>query len=126
MAIQNHIKHGYRVTTTDGTTTTLHTLATATGTRYLVVAHVTWRRTGGSSGSDGDGGSVIVATAAKNVGGTLTVGMQSELFSQTDGLWSTPVEITGSGTNIVVQVTGASSTNVTWFLSRLEITAVDS
>jgi hypothetical protein len=69
---------------------------------------------------------VIVATAAKNVGGTLTVGMQSELFSQTDGLWSTPVEITGSGTNIVVQVTGASSTNVTWFLSRLEITAVDS
>lgn len=108
-----------KATTTDATVTTLHTFATTTDVQYTLRATVTAKRTGGASGTAGDGASYIVAVRAKNVGGTVTIGTPVSLLTDEDQVgWDVTFSV--SGTNVLVRVTGAASNNISWSLNSLE------
>jgi hypothetical protein len=115
-----------RVTTTDNTQTTLHTIATASDKRYLIRTEVLWRRTGGAGGANGDGGAAVHHSAVKNVGGTVTFSPSSpiQISSDVDGFGS--VTHTISGTNVLVRVTGDFNVNYTWHLVKCEVSELGS
>lgn len=114
-----------RNTTTNSTTTTLHTIATTSDTNITISGIVLARRTGGVAGTAGDVASYKIEAVYKNIGGTLTLvggGVTVLGESQTD--WDCQVNISSS--NLLIQVIGATDNNVTWHLSKLEVMSLGS
>ena len=102
-----------RVATTDATVTTINTIATTNDTTIFVTIYASARRTGGSSGSAGDAAGYVFYTVYKNIGGVLSVLSSSAAFTaESQSGWN--LGTATSGTNLLIQVTGAANNNVTW------------
>jgi hypothetical protein len=103
-----------RVVTTDGSATTLLSLALLPSRTTLLRVQVIARRTGGSGGTAQDGAAYLLAAAYKMVAGTPTlIGSIGSLFSAEDQAgWNATLDV--SGGNVRVRVTGAANNNVSW------------
>jgi hypothetical protein len=110
------------VATTDATATTIATVAIPTATTVMVSADIVARRTGGSSGTAGDGAAYRLMAAVKNISGTLTIISQSLTFTAEDqAAWTAAAAV--SGTNLLIKVTGAANNNVDWTLTGVQRSA---
>lgn len=106
-----------RVTTTDGTVTTLHTFTLPASTTYAVEVHVVARRTGGSSGTAEDGAYYILRAVYKNAAGSATIigSVGQTVVGESQGGWDATLDTTGA--TVRVRVTGASNNNITWAMT---------
>lgn len=105
---------GETITTSDATPSTLKTIAIPTDTVLLIEAYITCRKTAGSGvGVIGDGNGYVINVKAKNVGGVITIGFIQNSFTSED-ISVLDCTFIVSGTNILLQVTGAINDNVTW------------
>lgn len=107
------VYHG-RVATTDATVTTIGTITPAASTTTFLEARVWARRTGGASGTAEDGAAYIFAGTFKNAAGTITqIGTTTAIAThESQAGWA--ADFTISGTDVLIQVTGAAGNNVTW------------
>jgi hypothetical protein len=104
------------VNTTDATVTTVGTIPTTSNTTLLVDCNIVGRRTGGSSGSAGDGAGYLVRAVAKNVAGVVTIiGQATTVIGESQAAWDAVAAV--SGTDIVLRVTGAANNNISWACS---------
>jgi len=103
-----------RIETTNGTTTTIDTIATVTDTCIMVDTQVVARRTGGTAGTAGDIAAYGRRAAFKNVGGVLTQVSTTTAIGTFESQAGWNCTITASGTNILVSGLGAANNNVTW------------
>jgi hypothetical protein len=95
------------VQTTDATVTNLLAIPTASSNGYLITCDV-----GGYSTANTFGG-YIIRVSARNVAGTLTiVGSATTTVGEDVAGWDVTAIV--SGTNIVIQVTGAAATTIRW------------
>lgn len=102
-----------RVATTDGNATTIQTIAISASNSYLIEARVVGRRTGGVAGTADDGAAYIRRALVTTKTGTVTVNATQDGLTQEDQAgWNATFAV--SGTDILVQVTGAADNNVTW------------
>lgn len=109
----NYLVYQNRVATTDATVTTLHTVAIAASTTYLIDARVVARRTGGASGTADDGAVYVRRALVTTKSGTVTINaVDGDLTQEDQAAWD--CTLTVSSTNVLVRVTGAASNNVTW------------
>lgn len=105
---------GNTVNTIDNTTVALETLAIPTDTVVMIESRVTCRKTGGAgAGALGEGNGYIRTVKAENIGGVVNIGViQSSFTSESIGVFNATFAV--SGTNVVLNVTGANNDNVTW------------
>src|ERR1700741_777449 len=102
-----------KVTTTNATVTTIHTIAIPANTTVFIEAKVTARRTGGVAGTAQDSGGYLLYATYKNVAGTATeVGETAVVTHEDQAGWA--VTFTPSAANALLQVTGATNNNVSW------------
>lgn len=103
-----------RAATTDATATTILTLATITDSVKMIEVKVAARRTGGTGGTAGDGAGYARVATFKNIAGTVSqIGStQDNATHENQAGWDISFSI--SGTNVLVQVTGAADNNITW------------
>jgi hypothetical protein len=105
-----------RVTTANATPTTLHTVAIPASTAVGFTGYVIGRRTGGASGAAEDCAYYRVEFVAKNTAGTAaTVGSTVTVIGESQAAWD--VTTAASTSNILIQVTGAASNDITWHLT---------
>jgi hypothetical protein len=105
---------GNTLNTTTNATVALETIAIPTNTVLMIESYITCRKTGGAGvGTVGQGNGYIRTVKAKNVGGVVTIGVVQSSFTSED---IAPLNATFavSGTNIVLNVTGATNDNITW------------
>ena len=103
------------VETTDATVTTLLTIPLEDGKTVQIVAEVVARRTGGASGTSGDGASYRILGAFRRVSAgsaTLIGSVTADHTAESQGAWD--ATLTASGNDVLLQVTGASGNNVSW------------
>jgi hypothetical protein len=101
------------VNTTNATQTTIATIATVTNSVMVIEAKITGLRTGGTAGTAGDSACYIRTAHIKNVGGTVSIPkLQADYTSEDQQGFN--ATITVSGTNVLVQVVGATNNNLTW------------
>lgn len=105
--------HG-RTTTTNATVATVLTIPITASNTYFITAEYVARRTGGTGGTAEDGGGGRVSEVYKTVAGAVAFqgsveDNQTHPFGGGAGL-----SMTESGTNVLVQVTGAVNNNVVW------------
>ena len=101
------------VNTTNATVTTISTVPTVTDTVMILEVKVMGRRTGGAAGSAGDSATYIRTVRVKNIGGTVSLAsLQSDFTSEDQSSFNATISV--SGTNAIVQVTGAANNNMTW------------
>lgn len=100
----------YTVQTSDATPTTIYSLATGMDTSYLVSASILGRSVSGPNATGTCG--YLIAAAASNNGGTVTV--RPNTIQAMEDILSCTVDITVSGTNIIVQVTGTAADVIKW------------
>jgi len=101
------------VATTDATVTTIDTINTISNTSLFLEAYVSARRTGGTGGTPNDCATYIRRVKVKNDAGTVTLGTVQDGFTSEDQTaWDVTWAV--SGTNVILQVTGAANNNVTW------------
>lgn len=105
---------GATVPTTNATVTALQTIAIPTGSGYLIESYITAKKTAGVGvGTIGDVNAYVRTVKVKNVAGVVTIGtIQTSFTSEDVGGFNATFAV--SGTNIVVNVTGALSDDVTW------------
>ena len=118
------IRFKTKVKTTDATVTALVRTKIPENKSVGLVINVAARRTGGSSGTNGDSAFYTLTGMYKNVGGVLTgVGVPDLVALEDQPAWT--VGFTSSGTDAVVTVTGAAGNNITWegTLSTFEVGA---
>ena len=115
-----------RVTTTDATVTTLHTVAIPTSTTVLIKGFIVARRTGGASGTAEDGAAYEFSAVYKNVAGTATLigAAIITVVGESQAGWD--VTLVVSTSNVQIRVTGAAANNITWHLSELKTMIVSS
>lgn len=106
-----------RILTTNNTPTNAHRAVIptmASTTTMIIQAKVSARRTGGSAGVAGDSAAYIRSACYKNIAGTVTlVGTVVDgLTAEDQAGWDCSFAI--SGTDVFLQVTGATDNNVTW------------
>lgn len=104
-----------RVATTSATVTTIHTVAVPASSTLGVSGFVTARRTGGASGTAEDGAFYRVEFVAKGNAGNNAALIGSATVTtvgESQAGWN--VTATASAGNVLIQVTGAASNNVTW------------
>lgn len=108
-----------RTTTTNATPATLHTVAITSGRTYQIEARVQARRTGGSAGTAEDGASYVVRGTYKTVSSTVTLigSVSADYTAEDQAGWDATLVISGS--NVIVQVTGATNNNITWHATVL-------
>lgn len=105
-----------RVETTDATVTTLLTLTLEDGSAYQIVADVVARRTGGASGTAGDGASYrIIGTYRRVSAGSATlIGSVTSVHSaENQAGWDAALSV--SGNDVLLRVTGATGNNLSWY-----------
>lgn len=114
-----------RITTTDATPTNLFSFPVPLNNTVYVQFIVIARRTGGSSGANGDSAVYNGSGPYKNIGGTVTLLVSGGVSVQEDQAgWSCAVVISGS--NLTIQVTGAANNNITWHLSEFKVVKMGS
>jgi hypothetical protein len=102
------------VATTDATVTTLDTFTVPTDTTVLVEYRIAGRRTGGVSGTAGDSYTYVRTARVSNIAGTLSIfNLQSDFTSESIAGANATLDVTG--TTIRCRVTGAATTNISWF-----------
>ncbi len=102
-----------RVATTNATVTTLHTIPIPATTTVAVEAIVYARRTGGAAGTAEDGARYTLSAVYKNVAGTATlIGAVTKVADEDQAGWD--ANLTPTGSDVLVEVTGAVDNNVTW------------
>jgi len=113
-----------RVTTTNATQTTLHTIPIVASNTYKIRAEVTARRTGGSAGTADDAAAYEFVGTYKTAAGVVTlIGAVTALYTaESQAGWDATFTI--SGTNVLVRVTGATNNNIVWHLSKLSVELV--
>lgn len=105
-----------RVETTDATVTTLATITLEDNSTYQIVADVVARRTGGASGTAGDGASyrrIGTFTRVSAGGATLVGSLSTPHTAENQSGWDCTLSV--SGNDVLVRTTGASGNNVSWF-----------
>lgn len=102
--------------TTDGSAHTLQTIATTSSSSMLIEARIIAHRTGGSAGSANDGAYFILKARVKNNAGTVTV---NNLLSEESHDQAWVADLTVSGTNILVSITGATNNNISWHTTTI-------
>ena len=107
------------VNTIDATLTTLQTIAIPTNSAILIEYRINSIKTSGAgTGTIGDTNSYIRVVKVKNVGGVVTLGTISSSYTSAD-IKAFLVTHSVSGTNVIIQVTGATNDNVTWTTSSI-------
>lgn len=104
-----------RGATTDGVATTIWTIDLDANTTYLFEANVVGRRTGGTAGSTGDSAAYKVFGGVVDIAGTATAagaGTSTAITLEDVAGWT--AAFTLSSGNVLLQVTGATDTNVVW------------
>jgi len=102
------------LSTTTNAVTALQTIATATGTGYLIRTYVMSKKTGGAgTGAVGSINTYVRSFKVKNVGGTLTTGTINSDYTDED-INANNVTITTSGTNILINAVGSTNNNLNW------------
>lgn len=101
------------LTTTTVTTTTILTISTITNSNYTVTAEVSaYCKTGTAAGN---GGSFRQVKRVTNISGTLTLSTNIENLTNTSSsLNGISINITSSGSSILLQVTGLASQTIDW------------
>ncbi len=112
--------YGVNTNTTDATVTVAATRATGSNTIYYVKAKVVAVATG-TFGSDVAAYERVACI--KNVAGTVTLqgSVTAVATIESNAAWDCTIDV--SGTNIVVKVTGAAATAITWHV-QVEAVAV--
>lgn len=102
-----------KITTTNATPTALLSVEIPTNRTIYIDSRVVARRTGGSSGTEGDSAWYRLTGGYKNINGTLSIiGTASLDQGEDQSGWA--VQYSSSGTLIVLTVTGAADNNITW------------
>jgi hypothetical protein len=105
-----------KVTTTDNSSTTLHTFTLTASMVYHFTVTVVARRTGGSSGTAEDGASYVINGTFHVVGGNATrIGSLNIISNENQPAWS--ATLTTSSGNVLVTVSGANNNNVSWAMT---------
>lgn len=107
-----------RVTTTDATVTTIHSVACAASTSTGFHGYVTARRTGGSSGTAEDGAYYEVQFLATVTSGTAAI-VSSTVTTVAESQAGWDVTVAASGSTVLVKVTGAANNNITWHITGM-------
>jgi len=105
-----------RVTTTNATPATIHTVACPASTTIAIEVDIVARRTGGVSGTAQDGARYKLAATFKNVAGTTAtqIGTTTNIVThESQAAWDATIAADGS-TNAIIQVTGAASNDIVW------------
>lgn len=103
----------FTVRTTDDTPTAGIRVPVPNNKTVMVEATVVARRTGGTSGANGDSAWYKLMGAYKNINGTLTgIGAPSLVGGENQSGWD--LFFTTSGEEIVIGVFGATNNDVTW------------
>jgi hypothetical protein len=105
-----------QVSTTDATVTTAETVAIPTDSEVVIEAKILGRRSSGA-GSNGDAAAYTRTARFKNVGGTVTRVATPQTDYTTEDVNSWDGTISASGSNAIITVKGAASTNVDWAVS---------
>lgn len=101
------------LSTTDATATAITAQTIPLSSSLLIEATIIGKRTGGSAGSAGDSATFIMNASYKNIAGTVTQIGKSDIFSASDqAAWKYTLTI--SGTDVMIQVTGAANNNISW------------
>lgn len=114
----NNISYRYLhyIQTTNATTTTLSNITTlAVSKSILVEARIVAKRTGGSSGTDGDSAMYVRRAGFKrdSTNPSAAVGAVQDVFTVEDQAgWDATIAL--STNDVIVQVTGAANNNITW------------
>lgn len=108
------VANGAGVTTTDALTHTILTYALTNNQSGVYMLFVTAKNT-----ATNKSGNTIVAFAAQNVAGAVTIFPSStDVLSVIDGsdasMSGISVTVTQSGNNVVIQGTGIEATNILW------------
>jgi hypothetical protein len=100
--------------TTDATVTTIDSVEITADRTYSIDTKIVARRTGGGSGSADDGAEYHLRGTFKTVSGTVSqIGATvPHYYAEDQKGWD--VDMTISGTNVNIRVTGAASNNITW------------
>lgn len=107
-----------RTTTTDATVTTIDTIAITASRTYMIEARVVARRTGGSSGAADDGAVYVRTAMVTTKSSVVTINSTTSLVTQEDQAgWDVTLAVSGS--NVVIQVTGAANNNITWHCTAI-------
>lgn len=107
------MRTGFRVITSDATPTAAIRVPVKNGLTVMVTAYLAVRRTGGSSGANGDSAWYRLMGAYKNVSGTLTgIGSPSLIGGEDQAGWD--FYFSSSGEEIVLTVVGAAGNDITW------------
>jgi len=106
-----------RVATTDATPTTLQTVAITASRTYVIESRVVARRTGGAAGTADDGAAYVIRGAYTTKSATVTLlgAVQADFTAEDQAGWNATLVISGS--NVLVQVTGAVDNTVTWHVT---------
>jgi len=100
------------VSTTNATETTLETIGTTSNTTLGIECKVAARRTGGTAGATGDAAYYILKARAKNISGTVTLSTVTSTEFEDQSGWNADLSV--SGTNVLLRVTGATNNNIDW------------
>jgi hypothetical protein len=120
LANSNLVVREADTTTTDNTFTTILTIPTVTNQSKLVKVYCTGRRTGGTSGTTGDGCTYIRSVRIKNIADTVTLGSVNTDYTDEDqALFD--VQFVVSGTSVLFQVRGATNNNLSWRAISTEV-----
>lgn len=103
-----------RIATTNATPTTLQTIAIPASHAYHLEVSVTARRTGGASGTAEDCAGYVLRGLYNQVAGAaaLVGAVVQTVVGESQAAWDATLVL--SGTNVLVQVTGATGNTITW------------
>lgn len=105
---------GATIATNDATVTPLETIPIPFDTVLMIESYITCRKTsGGDIKTIGKGNGYIRTVKAQNIGGVVTIGVIQSSFTS-ESITDYDSTFTVSGTNVVINVTGALNDNVTW------------
>lgn len=105
---------GATIPTTNATVTPLETIPIPTDTVVMIESYVTCRKTAGIGvGAIGAGNGYIRTVRATNIGGVVSIGVVQSSFTS-EQITQFNATFAVSGTNVVVNVTGALNDDVTW------------
>ncbi|ARA72241.1 YapH protein [Kaumoebavirus] len=105
--------------TTDATITTIHTFAVPASSVITLDITVVARRTGGTAGTTGDSAAFKLFASYKNISGTVSIVGGTDAIPEKRGAgdqaWD--VDLTISGTNVLLRATGAVNNNISWVMT---------
>jgi hypothetical protein len=103
------------VTTADATQTTLKAITLGAGATYHVEAKVVARRTSGGGSADDGASYERRGTYTTKSGSVTLMGSVQTIGTDAEDQSAWDMTITISGSTVLVRVTGASATSITWF-----------